>query len=161
MVVALAFLMAAAAVWEPDPARCRIVREGRIGPEAAWSSDGQGALSISTTGRDQGKVELRCQARLPAGTVSIALSWTSAAVSFAGASTKTSGSGLILSIGETRRELIRSVGEDWLQSDGQQIPVIPATDAVVLTISAVDASPADRMRIDLKGLRVTFAPSIQ
>ena len=156
MVVTIALF---ATLWHADPAQCRIVKSGRIGPEAQWTTDGGRTLTISTTARDQGRVELHCRMRVPHDTKTITLRWDSAVANFAGATTRTNGSGLILRVEDAKREMVRSVGEDWVQSDDQHLTATMANSRVDIVITAADTSPGDPMRIDLRGLRVETTSS--
>jgi hypothetical protein len=88
----------------------------------------------------------------------VTLEFDAALISFQPAGSKTIGSGLLLSVGRTcRAELIRVAGEDWIEIPRRawSVPVPAGARSVEVRVTSRDSSPADPLRIDLRGLRLT------
>ncbi|HYO83358.1 MAG TPA: hypothetical protein VES20_18280 [Bryobacteraceae bacterium] len=134
-------------------AHCRTATSGRIGPEAAWSTDGKGWLSISTTPRTAGRVELQCRIPVTKGVpVALELDW--AAFDFTGSPSRQSGSGITLTAEGVKWELLRVAGEQSGEMKQRRAIVVPAGTHLLVTMSAVDESASDPVRIDVRGLRL-------
>jgi hypothetical protein len=160
----LAAAAAAAVLWQAgsmnDMLRCQTIRGGKIGTEVRWEIDGKDRLWLSSTPRSTGKIELRCTIPVPEN-VGAVLELDSAAVSFVGAATRANGSGLKLTAGGLEWELLRVAGEHWIEIPGRRGTLTPTGSKIVLTLSAIDNSSQDPMRIDVRGLRLVSADTPQ
>jgi hypothetical protein len=154
--LAILAYLAASIAGAAGPRDCREKRTGSLG-WPVWSFDGRDSWSASTDARNTGQALLRCRLDLPSAVTQAVLHIDHLLVSFVSRGSRQAGGGLSIRAESQEIPFLSATGEDWIEAGPRSWRLIfdRPVSRVTVELRLIDNSPADPLRIDVRGLRVT------